>query len=105
MLLGYIWLHWAGLDKVSQLVKQKTTIWSFIVWLNSSSKSPLYLQQLQKEQKILVQALQMPRSFKWLLSFRFPHKTLHVFLVSPIHGICPNHFTLHNLITTIFGKK
>jgi hypothetical protein len=47
----------------------------------------------------------MPSSFKWEISTRFPHKTLYAFLFSPIHGICPNHFTLHNLITTMFGKK
>lgn len=34
-------------------------------------------------------------SSKWSLFFRFPTNTLHALLFSPMHAICPTHFSLN----------
>jgi len=46
----------------------------------------------------------VPRSSRWSLSLRFPHKTLYAPLLLPIHATWPAHLILH-LITHITSDE
>jgi hypothetical protein len=46
-----------------------------------------------------------PRPSKWSVSFRFPTKTLHAFLVSPTHATCPTHLIFLDLITQTISNE
>ena len=46
-----------------------------------------------------------PRSFKWSVSFRFPHQNLHALLFSPIRATCTANLILLYLITLMFREK